>query len=1179
MSRIFALRGLKYRILAVTLSGIMVSGALWLGVIVYFKAEQSRANELRATVKNARIAALRMGNEANEYMSWDVRTPTFQKTGRTKNLDEYEAAQQKLDQEIEHLASLEYASLLNPGAVEELAGLSKKYQQTFRRLVTAFRERGYDIWGLEGKLEQSILKLEAVLAQFQDPNLQNDLLELRRAQQDYLHLGQEQHVLQFRYAITPLRNRVMTFADGGDLLERVNGCEAAFDELLAVQKKIGLKEGEGLRGELTTTDLAMDPLIEELLREAIARDDRAERTFDLMLLAGGLVSLLLGAAFAIAFARRLSRPIEALTRVMGEVVESGDLTRRVEVQSADEVGLLSAAFNRMVEKLNRSQESLTSVHQGLEQAKEEFKLLLDSTAEGIYGIDLEGNCIFCNPACVHLLGYEKLEDLLGQHMHNLLHHTRPDGSPYPVGECRIYQAFREGKGTHVDDEVFWRADGSSFPAEYWSSPMYREREIIGTVVTFMEISERKRGQEALQESESRWRAVTQSAMDAIVIADNSGRIVTWNRGAETTFGYTANEVIGKPLDLLMPERYREAHQKGMTRVNTTGESRFMGKLLELHGLRKDGREFPLELLLTTWKVGADTFYSGNLRDITERKRVEVELRGAKEAAEAASRSKSEFLANMSHEIRTPMNGVIGMSELLLDTPLDAEQREYAETIGNSADLLLTIINDILDFSKIEAKHLTLEALDFNLRDAMSNALQPLGPRAAKKGLELACDVLANVPDNVVGDPSRLRQVVNNLVGNSIKFTDSGEVVLRVELASQTPDEIELHFSIRDTGIGIPADKHELIFEPFGQADGSTTRKYGGTGLGLTIATKLVEMMGGRIWVESCPGQGSTFHFLARFAHQKGTTVKVPPASIARLLQCKVLIVDDNASNRRILEDMVRQWEMRPATIADGVSALIELERATDSGDPFSLILVDGNMPEMDGFALAERIKTMPACGGATIMMLTSGGQRGDAARCRELGVAAYLVKPIRQGDLLNAILEALGTVPIKKAPLISLHTLPTSQRRLRILLAEDNSVNQRLAVRLLEKRGHSVAVANNGREALAALEKEPFQLILMDVQMPEMDGMEVTARIRALEKGTGKHIPILAMTAHAMQGDRERCLAGGMDGYFSKPIRILALHEMIEQVVPLHATPDRVTVPAQAVTGDPILEVFAANRS
>jgi two-component system sensor histidine kinase/response regulator len=277
--------------------------------------------------------------------------------------------------------------------------------------------------------------------------------------------------------------------------------------------------------------------------------------------------------------------------------------------------------------------------------------------------------------------------------------------------------------------------------------------------------------------------------------------------------------------------------------------------------------------------------------------------------------------------------------------------------------------------------------------------------------------------------------------------------------------------------------------------------------------------------------------------------------------------------------MVRQWEMRPATIADGVSALIELERATDSGDPFSLILVDGNMPEMDGFALAERIKTMPACGGATIMMLTSGGQRGDAARCRELGVAAYLVKPIRQGDLLNAILEALGTVPIKKAPLISLHTLPTSQRRLRILLAEDNSVNQRLAVRLLEKRGHSVAVANNGREALAALEKEPFQLILMDVQMPEMDGMEVTARIRALEKGTGKHIPILAMTAHAMQGDRERCLAGGMDGYFSKPIRILALHEMIEQVVPLHATPDRVTVPAQAVTGDPILEVFAANRS
>jgi len=1023
MSRIFALRRLKYRILAVTLSGIVVSGALWLGVILYFNAEQNRTNELRSTVEHTRIAALRMGNEATEYMSWDVRTPAFHKTGRTQNLDDHEASLQALEQEIGHLASLEHAGLVNPRSVEELTGLSKRYRQSFHRLVTAFRERGHEIWGLEGKWEQTILKLEVVLAQFQDPTLQFDLLELRRAQQDYLHLGQEQQVLQFRYAIRPLRDKVMTFADGGDLLERVNGCEAAFDELLAVQKKIGLNEREGLRGELTGTGLAMDPLIEELLREAIVRDDRAARTFDLMLLAGGLVSLLLGAAFAITFAKRLSRPIEALTRVMGEVVESGDLTRRVEVQSADEVGLLSAAFNRMVEKLNRSQESLVSVHQGLEHAKEEFKLLLDSTAEGIYGVDLAGKCIFSNPACAHLLGYEKLEELLGHNMHALMHHSRPDSSPYPVSECRIYQATRDGKGTHVDDEVLWRADGTSFPVEYWSNPMFREREVIGSVVTFVDIRERKRAEESLRLSMA--------------------------------------------------------------------------------------------------------------------------------AMEAASRAKSEFLANMSHEIRTPMNGVIGMSELLLDTPLDAEQREYVVTIGNSADLLLTIINDILDFSKIEAKHLSLEAIEFNLRDAMSNALQPLGPRADKKGLELACHVLANVPDNVVGDPSRLRQVVNNLVGNAIKFTDNGEVVLRVELASQTQDEVELHFSIRDTGIGIPADKQELIFEPFAQADGSTTRKYGGTGLGLTISTKLVEMMSGRIWVESLPGQGSTFHFLAKLGHQKGTTVKVPPVSIARLLQCRVLIVDDNATNRRILEDMVQQWEMRPTTIADGESALTEMKHAADSGDPFSLILLDGHMPQMDGFALAERIKAVPACGGATIMMLTSDGQRGDAARCRDLGVAAYLVKPIRQGDLLNAILEALGTIPIKKAPPISRPNLPTSHRSLRILLAEDNAVNQRLAVRLLEKRGHSVAVANNGREALAALEKEPFQLILMDVQMPEMDGMEATARIRVMEKTTGKHIPILAMTAHAMQGDRERCLEGGMDGYFSKPIRILALHEMIEHVMSL----------------------------
>jgi PAS domain S-box-containing protein len=646
------------------------------------------------------------------------------------------------------------------------------------------------------------------------------------------------------------------------------------------------------------------------------------------------------------------------------------------------------------------------------------------------------------------------------------------------------------------------------------------------------------------------RTVTHNIPDSIFAKDREGRYVFANSAFAKLNGATSpSDFLGKTAFDMFPEELASQFHAADLEV-TKGD----GTPVEDERTAEDGEGNVKWIQMTKVPLidehGRVVGIVGVNRDITRRKQAEAQLQHAKEAAEAANEAKSIFLATMSHEIRTPMNGILGMTELVLDTELTSEQRDNLGLVRLSAESLLTVINDILDFSKIEAGKLDIESIPFDLRESLSETMKALAFRAHQKGLELIYELQPDVPEAVLGDPGRVRQIVVNLVGNSIKFTERGEILLSVMQEEESAEAVSLHFAVKDTGVGIPLDKQQKIFEPFSQADGSMARKYGGSGLGLTICTKLVERMHGRIWVESLPGQGSTFHFTIRLGLQSSRTARPTPLQPEELRNLPVLIVDDNFTNRRVLQGMLNRWGMRPTAVEGGRAALQALEIAKSTGRAFPLILLDGQMPEMDGFALAELIHKDPDLVGAAIMMLTSAGHAGDAARCRELGVAGYLVKPIRQGELLESILNVLQNGPKSQpAALITRHTLRETRHRASILLAEDNAVNQTLAVRLLEKRGYAVSVTGDGQAALAALEKDSFDLVLMDIQMPGMDGFEATKRIREKEKLSGKHIPIVAMTAHALKGDQERCVAAGMDGYVSKPIRTSELLSAIETLL------------------------------
>jgi PAS domain S-box-containing protein len=688
------------------------------------------------------------------------------------------------------------------------------------------------------------------------------------------------------------------------------------------------------------------------------------------------------------------------------------------------------------------------------------------------------------------------------------------------------------------------------------------------------------------------------SLDMLCIAGFDGYFKRVNPAWQRVLGYTEEELLSRPYVEFTHPDDRRATVTQASKLSTGEEVIYF----ENRYLHKDGT--------IRWLLWTSTPYPelqvmyAAARDITERKAAEEtlaqyaldlgashraleeqaarlaqlvkELETARRRAEEAVEVKSAFLANMSHEIRTPLNAILGMTGLALQTRLTTDQRDYLQTVMASAESLLAIINDILDFSKIEAKRLELERVDFDLREAVGNAAKLLAVRAAEKGIELACHIDADVPEVLVGDEGRLRQVLLNVMGNAIKFTDAGEVVLRVTVDQRDERRTTLHFAVTDTGIGIPQDKQAQIFQAFTQADSSTTRRFGGTGLGLAIALRLVELMAGRLWVASEVGRGSTFHFTATFEMPREITLSGAVRRKA-LEGLRVLVVDDNATNRRILDEMLTSWRMTPTVVPDARHALAVLREAADGPGRFDVLISDCQMPEVDGFTLARQVKRDETLAATPVVLLTSIGSPRDVARCRKIGVNAYLSKPVKHSDLLDALVTAFG-VSTRRPPSTT-RPVRARVRPLRILVAEDNQVNRKLVTRLLQKRGHRISAVDNGRSALEVATSatgRKFDVVLMDVQMPEMNGLEATEAIRQREQSSGRHIPIIALTAHAMPADRERCLAAGMDGYLAKPIDVEELIATVEAYAEGEQPAPAMAAPAAPMVTRPVFDEKAA---
>lgn len=791
--------------------------------------------------------------------------------------------------------------------------------------------------------------------------------------------------------------------------------------------------------------------------------------------------------------------------------------------------------------------SRAEIDLGREKMKS-LALAVEQSPATVVITDSEGVIEYVNPKFTRLTGYSSNE-AIGQNPRILKSELHP--REYYTELWDVIKSGREWRGEFLNKkkngELFW---------EYASiSPLV---DGDGNTTHFIGVKEdvtlRKQAEQEQKRQKEFIETVLNSIPDSISIVNVSdGRITGFNSAFRKESGLSEAEILNK-----------HCYELNHSLKNICRPSDHSCPLLEINHKR------PIEHVHLN--AGGDEIFvevsafpimdeSGEVRqavhvrrDITERKKAEKAILSAKEKAEEASRSKSEFLANLSHEFRTPMNGIIGMTELALDTELNPEQTDYLNLVKMSAEALQVLLNDILDFSKIEAGRLQLEQIDFDLKDCVEDAVHTLAFKAHGKGLEIILNIDKAIPEILVGDPGRLRQVLLNLLGNAVKFTHKGEIIVSAELEGAVGENLTLHFKVADTGIGIPREKQELIFSDFTQADSSTTRKYGGAGLGLAISSKLVDMFGGEIWVESEVGQGSTFHFTARFSVAKHTVIPEEHVDYRALdiENASVLIVDDNGTSRRFLYQSLTNWGMKPTACDNGTAGLEALKQAAEHGTPFSLVLLDSQMPEIDGFELASRIRSMPLLEKIPLLMLTSSATPGDAAKCRKEGIDGYIPKPVRQSELyaaIKTILEKPAARNNNRTPnLLTRHTIRTFGPRYSILAAEDNPVNQKLTRRVLEKHGHKVTVVSNGMEAVDAFKTGKYDLILMDIQMPEMDGMEAAALIRGAEKTDGDHIPIIAMTAYAMKGDRERFLKSGFDGYVAKPINPLELAYYIQGI-------------------------------
>jgi two-component system, sensor histidine kinase and response regulator len=879
-----------------------------------------------------------------------------------------------------------------------------------------------------------------------------------------------------------------------------------------------------------------------------------------------LLSIVTAYLLASRLQRVISSPIVDLAETATAISVQKDYSLRAEKRSNDEIGSLVDRFNEMLSRIQDHEAALRSARDELEvrvdertselrreiaerkqteQELAERESFLDSliknTPVGIVAINTDHSIKMCNSAFERLFRYRQ-QDILGKSLTDLL------SPPTLRAEVEANSAaLWQGKTIHLATRRK-RSDGSLVDVEAFSVPLGPPGQPTGGLLLYHDITERKQAERALEERTVFLNSLVENSPLAIVVTDLKYRVQLCNPAFEKLFGYRKEEALGRPLPEILADDAAAMEMEANRKVLVKREQEFVRSTTRRR--REDGTMVDVEVFGVPLKIG-DVNVGGLIlyQDITERKQAEEALLRAKEAAEAASKAKSEFLANMSHEIRTPMNGIIGMTELTLDTTLTPEQREYLDMVKASAHSLMTVINDILDFSKIEAGKLEVEMADFPLQRDLGETLKALAFRAHQKGLELAWRIGPGIPENLRGDVGRLRQVLVNLVGNAVKFTERGEVVVSVEKEAEDDRGITLHFQVRDTGIGIPKEKQQVIFDAFTQADSSASRKYGGTGLGLAISSRLVQLIGGRIWVESEVERGSTFHFTARlgFADRPDQPVAADDQDLVSNLP--VLVVDDNETNRRILVEQLSRWGMRPEAVDGGTAAFSALLAAHLEDRPFRLVISDMRMPGMDGCALAQRIRATSVLADVPILMLSSSGLPGEATRCSEVSISAYLTKPVQPSELLDAIMSALfASAAETEQPAPKSDFVAAGTGGMKVLLVEDNTVNRKLAATLLEKHGYTVIGAENGKEALKILDREAIDTVFMDVQMPVMNGFEAIGAIRAKEQVTGTHMPIIAMTAHAMKGDRERCLAAGADDYVAKPIRPRELLDAIDRV-------------------------------